>query len=61
MASLISKLLTPISDLIGQLRSADSQCAWNTVCVILDSSLEVIETPLGIGLGACNLIGQFVQ
>ena len=58
MATLIGKLLTPISDLIGHLGSPDNRCAWDTLSIVLDGSLEVIETTNGITLGACDLIGQ---
>ena len=57
MASLVGKLLTPISDLVGHLRSPDSRCAWDALSVVLDGSLEVIESTNGIALGACDVIG----
>ncbi len=58
VSGLVDKLTPALCNLVDQLSSCDS--VWDTIATILVGSLEAIEMPDAVNLGACNLIGRLV-
>lgn len=57
VSGLVDKLTPALCNLVDQLSSCDS--VWDTIATILVGSLEAIEMPDAVNLGACNLIGRY--